>query len=553
MRELRAVTATLPAATTETLLRVRGRAARTGILLRRNWILTILLVLGLALRVMATLAYYPALLYIDSFQYIQNAYTFQPVSSNPLGYSWFLRVMLEISNLTTIVVVQHLLGLAMAVTLYALLRRYQVRRWLAALAVAPLLLDGYQLQIEQNILSEPLFEALMVAAIAVLTWNRRPSLRALGIAGLLIGASVTVRSVGEVLVIVLIVYPLIMIRGWRRKTAAAAIAVVGFAIPIAGYAGFYYHRTGLIGLSGQPVDALYGRAATVADCSTLPLTASQKALCPTQPLGQREGVDYYLNSPDSPLGRQIADAAEGRPHVNVSSATSGFVREVALHQPWALTRAVGDDFLHGFAPTSHVAPSDTPSLRWQFQTTYPVWPPTYSMASATRASALGGQGAPRVNTGLATILRDYQLNGGSTPGPLLGAAALLAVAGCCVWTRRVRDSGLRPVCFVIAAIGLGLLFASDVFEYSLRYQLPGIVLLPAAGAAGLSALTWRWKPGGLMRSRLRPGGSVAHVPRPSPAADDTADDNTAEDTADAETAAAEAEAGALRSIGLKRG
>jgi hypothetical protein len=77
---------------------------------------------------------------------------------------------------------------------------------------------------------------------------------------------------------------------------------------------------------------------------------------------------------------------------------------------------------------------------------------------------------------------------------LLGAAALLAVAACCTWSRRVRDSGLRPMCFVITAVGLSLLFASDVFEYSLRYQLPGIVLLPAAGAAGLSALTWKWKP-----------------------------------------------------------
>jgi hypothetical protein len=492
------VTATLPTATDETLLlrlrgHCRGRCAQARILLRRNWIVAVLLTLGLALRVMAMLAYYPALIYIDSFGYIKNAYLLQPATTNPLGYSLFLRGMLDVSNLTTVAVVQHLLGLAMAVTLYALLRRYRVRRWLAAAAVAPLLLDGYQLQIEQNILSEPLFEALMVAAITVLAWNRRPSLPALGVAGLLIGASITVRSVGEVLIVVLVVYPLLVIRGWRRRTAAVVIAVAGFAVPLAGYAGFYYYRTGQIGLSGQPTDAFYGRAATIADCAKLPLTASERVLCPTLPPGQRYGVDYYLNSPASPLGQQNADAAAGRAHIDTGAATSGFVKETLLHQPWAFTRAVAGDFLHGFSTTSHVAPSDTPSWRWQFQTTYPIWLPTYSMQSATNYSALGGQGAPRVNTALATTLRDYQLNGGSTPGPLLGAAALLAVAACCTWARRVRDSGLRPLCFLIAAVAISLLSASDVFEYSLRYQLPGIVLLPAAGAAGLSALTWQWK------------------------------------------------------------
>jgi hypothetical protein len=301
----------------------------------------------------------------------------------------------------------------------------------------------------------------------------------------------TVRSVGEVLVVVAVVYPLIAIRGWRRKIAAAGIAVVGFIVPVAGYAAFYYHHSGQIGLSGQPANSLYGRAATIADCSKLPLTASERVLCPTQPLGHRQGVDYYLNDPHSPLGAQITAASNGRPHIDIGAATSGFVREVIVHQPWAFTHAVADDFLHGFATTSHVAPSDTPASRWQFQTTYPLWPPTYSLQSAERASAAGGQGTPRASTGLATVLRDYQLHGGSTPGPVLGIAALLAVAACCAWSRRVRSSGLRPLCLLIAASGLFLLLASDVFEYSLRYQLPGIILLPAAGAVGFSALTWR--------------------------------------------------------------
>ena len=39
--------------------------------------------------------------------------------------------------------------------------RYGVSRWFAAAATMPILLDAYQVQIEQNLMSETLFEALL--------------------------------------------------------------------------------------------------------------------------------------------------------------------------------------------------------------------------------------------------------------------------------------------------------------------------------------------------------------------------------------------------------
>ena len=72
---------------------------------------------------------------------------------------------------------QHLLGLAMAVVLYALLRRRQAPRWAAALATAPLLLDAYQLQMEQTIMPDVTFEAFIVAGLAILLWQPRPTLQ----------------------------------------------------------------------------------------------------------------------------------------------------------------------------------------------------------------------------------------------------------------------------------------------------------------------------------------------------------------------------------------
>src|ERR1700723_3506397 len=67
-----------------------------------------------------------------------------------------------------------LLVLAMAVALYLILRRRGVPRWLAAPATAPILLDAYQLQIEQSIMPDTAFEALIVAGLVCLLWKPRP-------------------------------------------------------------------------------------------------------------------------------------------------------------------------------------------------------------------------------------------------------------------------------------------------------------------------------------------------------------------------------------------
>ena len=136
-------------------------AAGLASLVRRNWLLAILLAAGLVLRVATQLAYRPALLFIDSIKYLFGAYA----GNDPPGYELILKVFLRVGTLPMVVAVQHLLGLAMAVALYLILRRRGVPRWLAALATAPILLDAYQLQIEQSIMPDTAFEALIVAGL----------------------------------------------------------------------------------------------------------------------------------------------------------------------------------------------------------------------------------------------------------------------------------------------------------------------------------------------------------------------------------------------------
>src|ERR1022692_2926004 len=176
----------------------RGKAGLRGIspgaALRRHWLLAVLLTAGLVMRVLAQIAYRPALLYIDSIKYLFGAYP----GNDPPGYLLVLRPLLAVGNLDLVAAVQHLLGLAMAVALYLLMRRRGVPRWLAALATAPILLDAYQLQIEQTIMPDTLFEALIVTGLVLLLWQPKPTRWMIIGGGIALGASAPVAQIGEV-------------------------------------------------------------------------------------------------------------------------------------------------------------------------------------------------------------------------------------------------------------------------------------------------------------------------------------------------------------------
>src|SRR5215469_5903789 len=124
----------------------RYHAARVAAVLRRHWLAAALLAAGLVLRVLAQFAYRPAL-FLDAVRYLYNSY-----GNDPVGYEGPLRAILWVGrNFDAVVAVQHLLSLGMAVLIYVLLLRRGASRWLAALAIAPILLDAYELQNEQTI------------------------------------------------------------------------------------------------------------------------------------------------------------------------------------------------------------------------------------------------------------------------------------------------------------------------------------------------------------------------------------------------------------------
>jgi hypothetical protein len=181
--------------------------------------------------------------------------------------------------------------------------------------------------------------------------------------------------------------------------------------------------------------------------------------------------------------------------------------------------------------------SITPISRWQFQTSYPTYPPWTSICTSgqlipatclTQQQAIQQRVAPvtdtllrpngtivvgvqkqafgkfqasrlrlsygrtaQVNRPIASFLRGYQLHGGYTPGPLLALFLLTGLAGSLLLLARRLDDRTRQLalsCLLFTAMAVMVLLPPDVYEFSWRYELPAVVTLVPAGLLGIWAL-----------------------------------------------------------------
>ena len=460
-------------------------------MVRRHWPFAVLLAGGAALRAAATVAYRPALVYIDTPRYLGG----DQGGLDPLGYTYLLlRPVLGVGGgLTGVAVAQHVLGLAMAAALYALAIRYGTGRWLAALAAAPVLLDAYQVEAEQTIMPDVLFEALVVAAMTLLLWPRPPTADSDGTArragagfvqltcgAALLGLSATVRQVGVLFVVPLLVYALTAAAPdwhsgrWRNRATRALAALAVFAVPVIGYMAFSQTVLGTgFRLSNMNDAYLYGRLAYAADCATLKVPGYAGPLCPAPSTAAKLGVDGLSTDPSSAVFSYRPPKGISR-----STATQSFDQAVLTQQPLRVAKSIAGDAIKVFALTRGTNPGDPPIARWQFQETYPVY-------RAADESVLGGNDGPQVTKPLASALRSYQLHGGYTPSPLL-LALLIAGALGCIASRR-RYPALARGALLATGLALTAAVGADLYEFSWRYQLPLLVTLPLAGALGATA------------------------------------------------------------------
>jgi hypothetical protein len=451
--------------------------------LRRHWLAAALLAAGLVPRVLAQLAYRPALFYIDTTRYLYNV----AFGMDPLGYKAPLWAILAVANFNAVAAVQHLLGLAMAVVIYLLLLRRGAPRWLAALAIAPVLLDAYQLQIEQTIMPDTWFEALLVAGLAILLWQPVPSWRRTVAAGLVLGTSATIAQIGEALALPAVIYLLVAAGGgWRQAAGKAAALCAAFALPILAYETGSYLLTGDFFLSHTGVTSVYGRMAAAADCATLRLPPAEQAMCPTR-AQQAKGPDWLEFGAGSPVAPYYADL----PRAQTDSLITDFNHRVLTEQPLRVLGAYTRDALKLFMLTRATGAGDSPIWRWQFQTAFPYFDPHASVPVVRRAVDSFGGGRPAVWRPAAAFLRSYQLGGGYTPGPLFAVFALAGLAGSAALLRRRADPGTRQLalaCLLFLTAAASVLAVSDLFEFSWRYQLPALVTLPPAGALGIAVI-----------------------------------------------------------------
>jgi len=453
----------------------------------------VLLLVGAALRLVVILAFRPGLMFLqDSYEYLLNAGHLEPALVRPVGYALFLRVLQPVGTLAVVTVLQHLFALVAAVVLYATMQRLGVRRWVSALATAPLLLDAYQIEIEQTVLAETLALALVVAGLALLLGTPKPGIVRLAAAGAVLAMAVLTRSAVLGLAVPLLALPVLQRLGWRRALAApAALSVLLLA-----YAGWFASVHGSFALQGYSGHLLAGRVMPFADCRLVPLPADERRFCPPEPLGRRRSSDYYDWLRPSPLRAPDVAGAAG------SQLAGDFARRVIRRQPTAFARTVTHDVVHYFQPGRTTGPLDYPIQFYGYGRAYSP-APTRRPAIRVRPDAppgsipyVGGRGpltvaaydphlrptTPSLSPSPAHFLANYQKIA-YTPGPALALCLLLVVVPL-PGRLPAALKPLRTAALVLGAGGVGLLVlpaATAVFDY--RYLLSALPVLPVAGAA----------------------------------------------------------------------
>jgi hypothetical protein len=335
--------------------------AATRVLAQRLAPLLIVLAAGLVLRAYLMAIYRPASGgFNDSIEYLWTSHDHlfrDPF--RPPGYPLFLRIVrYVIPDLSAVVAVQHLLGLATAALLYLAVSAATGRRWLPALPAALVAISGDQLLLEHAIMSESLYTFLITAGLTGLVLgvvSRRRTVPFLVGGGLALGIATTVRPIAIPVLLFAGAWLLLALYGTgRERLFRGAVAVVPALAVLVFYIVIQGALTGTWGVSPASGWALYTRVAPIADCREFDPPEGAEVLCESKPSfapgGQgRPGPGFYqfVGGPAiEHYGNPFATGLRG-------SGTMGrFARAVLLHQPLDYLREVGRDMLRYIGPTT---------------------------------------------------------------------------------------------------------------------------------------------------------------------------------------------------------
>ena len=385
---------------------------------------------------------------------------------------------------------QHLLGLGIATLVYALVRRYGLPDWGATLAAAPVLFDPAQILVEQFVMADLLAMALMVGAFGILLLRRPPSMWQVVTAGLMTGASVTVRPTTLPLVLLVPVFLLLRRLGWRK----AGASLLAGLLPVAGYMGWFAAVHGSFNLTNSNGMFLWSRTMSFANCAVIQPPADLQALCPSAQPG-------HLAEPDP--ARRLPPKRYLWNHRTWQwrHERSGFVPDTAAFtqanndralrfaitaieaQPFGYIGVVARESAEPFVTTNNL----------RFPT---VQPHSSGLSKANRRYAVAaikgytgsGQGVAgdlgydygtRLKSPYVFLMNEYQ-HIVFLPGQVFALVVLTGLAGIILPRRRTAVAALLWASAIILMV---LPIAEH--EYTYRYVLPAVPLACIAAAMAL--------------------------------------------------------------------
>jgi hypothetical protein len=481
-----------------------GRVSRDRVLLA----LVALLGVGLLLRVWLTLVWTPAFVgYSDSGIYFQDSVV--SLWTDPIrtvGYSMFLRVLHWISpHLLFVTIVQHGLGLFVAVLLFLAVRRSGGPRWLGLAPAAMIALGGDQIFIEHAALSDALY--IFLVAGMLYCGIRASQGRAwwAGLAGLCAGLAVWDRTAGLALIAVIALWLLFNAgRPTRRSLALGALSLVVSLASLGVYIEWRHSDTGLSGLTSNAAWNLYGRVAPWADCSKFTPPVGTEQLCEAVPVSRRQmhEAGQYIYFPISPAQRLFGVPFKISQYPNAMGLMNKWSEAAILGEPFEYLHAVWLDTLRLFDPNRYSYGLDSANVLMA----YLLYGP--DMHSGINEFVTSWQtilypGDPPAHHGEIGPLKEWERIS-RVDGVWMAILLALCLVGPWVLSGRPRAGMLL---FAVTALAL-LFFPILANGYDYRYTIPAFGPLVAAGALAAWGLAVKLRPL-LVRVRRKPDAATA--------------------------------------------
>ena len=443
--------------------------------------LLLLFAAGVFLRAILTVAYFPAVMMsYDAPRYARiNSMPMFGDFWMPAGYPMLLRLLHAISHqLWFTIAVQHVMGLSVGLMMFLAMRRLGTKRWIACLPAGVIFLSGDHLYLEHIMMADWFLIFLTAAGLAAAVRGFVPELNLwwISMGSALLAAAALTRSVGIVLLPILVTCVAVWVRKLHglRAIAIAAVVLPGagvFSLYVGAFALMHGQYLGLWDMSGWN---LYSRVAPFADCREFDPPEGTRILCEQRAPADRPGpFGYVWDLSSVPRVNFELGPETGR-------KLGAFARQAILHQSTAYLRAVMVDLAKYVDPSINQRPyAGQPPEILSFG-----WRDTTAEQLVVRAMSRGYRGTA-VHLHGQQILGSYQ-NVFRVGGLSTCALALFTVLGMFKARGPLR---LGVFLFGLSAFALYLVPVLTI-SYDYRYGIPPTTLVVVSGVLGAASF-WR--------------------------------------------------------------